>query len=54
MADEFQNAVAATPMSLETFPEMCALGPDMDIISCYAGHGHQDEALNDIRRHAGI
>ena len=44
----------ATPMTQEVHPEMCAIAPDMTIISCYSGHGGYEDALNDIKSHAGL
>ena len=44
----------ATPLTNEVYPEMCAIAPNLEIIKCYSGHGGYDEALNDIRIHAGL
>ena len=41
-------------MTQEVHPEMCAVSPEMRIISCYSGHGGYVNALNDIRAHAGL
>jgi hypothetical protein len=41
-------------MTQEVHPEMCALSPDLEIISCYYGHGGYEDALQDIRDHAGL
>lgn len=43
-----------TPMNGRTHPEMCALAPDMTIISCYSGHGGYESAMDDIKAHAGL
>ena len=43
----------ATPMR-NGHPEMCALTPDMEIISCYAGHNAYENCLDDIKEHAGL
>lgn len=53
-ADGSRNYANATPMTQEAHPEMCAVSPEMRIISCYAGHGGYENALNDIRVHAGL
>ena len=54
MADEFEDAVGVTPITLRAHPEMCALAPDMTILGCYTGHGAYEDALNEIREHADI
>ena len=55
LADGSETFKALTPMTQEVHPEMCALTPDMKILSCYSGHGSGVEAaLQDIRDHAGI
>ncbi len=46
--------VGATPMTGYSHPEVCALGPDMTILGCWAGHGTIDSAFDAIREHAGI
>jgi hypothetical protein len=53
-ADGTRQIKGATPMTQLTHPEMCALTPDLEIISCYSGHGGYDGALDDIRTHAGL
>ena len=53
MADGDKLLAAHTPMTQDRHPEMCALAPDMTIISCYAGHGGYDQALDAIMAHAG-
>jgi hypothetical protein len=53
-ADGSYAITAATPMTNITHPEMCALTPEMEIISCYSGHGSYENALDDIRAHAGL
>lgn len=52
MADNDRLIAGATPLNQQTHPEMCALGPDMTILSCYTGHGSYLTALDDIREHA--
>ena len=53
-ADGGGKIAEATPMSHVTHPEMCAFSPDFEIISCHAGHGGYEQALNDIKAHAGL
>lgn len=53
MADGDLNFVAVTPMTQESHPEVCAIAPDLRVISCYSGHGSYETALDDIRRRAG-
>lgn len=54
LADGNGSISDATPMTQFTHPEMCALTPELEIISCYSGHGGYDDALSDIRDHAGL
>jgi len=54
LADAQTLFASVTPMTQQVHPEMCALAPDMTIISCYSGHGGYEGALNDIRAHAGM
>ena len=54
MADGEGLISGATPMTQERHPELCALAPDMTIISCYHGHNGYNDALDDIKEHAGI
>ena len=53
-ADGTGKISGATPMTQLSHPEMCAFSPEFEIISCYAGHGGYEEALNDIKAHAGL
>ena len=53
-ADGDESIASATPISPQSHPQVCAIAPDMTIISCYAGHGEYVEALDDIEQHAGI
>ena len=39
-------------MTQNAHPELCAFTPDLEIISCYAGHGKIELAMQDIRDHA--
>ena len=54
LADGQKKSVQATPMTLNSHPEMCALAPDMTILGCYLGHGKHEAAFEDIRAHAGM
>ncbi len=54
MADGNGGIAGATPMTQFTHPEMCGLTPELEIISCYSGHGGYENALSDIRDHAGL
>ena len=54
MADGRFGLANVTPMTQQTHPEMCALAPDLTILSCYSGHGGYENALDDIRAHAGL
>jgi len=54
MADGTEQIKSNTPMTQERHPEMCALAPDMTLISCYSGHGGYDKALADIKLDAGL
>ena len=42
---------SVTPMTQRRHPEMCAIGPDMRIISCGAGHKSYKKLMDDIRGH---
>ena len=53
-ADGTGKMAQATPMTQAYHPEMCALTPELEIISCYHGHGGYEQALDDIRVHAGF
>ena len=54
MADGSGMIQHVTPMTQQVHPEMCALTPDFEVISCYNGHGAQEYALDDIEDHAGL
>ncbi|MEC7986613.1 MAG: hypothetical protein VX278_15710 [Myxococcota bacterium] len=43
----------ATPL-IQQNPEVCALSPEMEIISCYQGHNVYRQAMEDIKTHAGL
>lgn len=53
-ADGTGKLAGATPMTQQVHPEMCALTPELEIISCYNGHGGYEQALDDITVHAGL
>jgi hypothetical protein len=53
-ADGSGKLRASTPMTQNAHPEMCAVTPEFEIISCYAGHGGYESALDDIKAHAGL
>ena len=53
-ADGTFQIAGVTPMTQNTHPEMCALSPDLEVISCYSGHGGYFNALDDIKSHAGL
>ena len=54
MADGRFGLASITPMTQNTHPEMCSLAPDLSILGCYSGHGGYEDALDDIREHAGL
>ena len=35
-------------------PQMCALSDELEILGCYTGHGAYEDALDEIRDHAGL
>ena len=53
LADGESQLPAISPMN-EGHPEVCALSPEFEIISCYVGHGGHEQALADIRAHADL
>ena len=53
-ADGEGQLADVTPMTETAHPEMCAITPDFEIISCYTGHGGYEEALQDIKADAGL
>ena len=54
LADGARLLVGSTPMTQEYHPEMCAVTPEFEILSCYKGHGGYEQALVDIKVHAGL
>ena len=52
LADGTRTLATITPMTQNAHPELCALTPELAIISCYHGHGTIESALQDIRDHA--
>lgn len=53
-ADGNHIVADATPLTNNTHPEMCSLTPELEIIKCYSGHGGYEDALQDIKNHAGL
>ncbi len=54
LADSAGAFANATPMTQNAHPEVCAIAPDMTIISCGAGHKSFTSRLNDIKAYAGL
>ena len=52
LADGTYTLATLTPMTQNAHPELCAVTPELMIISCYTGHGTIHTALEDIRAHA--
>lgn len=46
--------VGATPLTNNSRPEMCVLSPDLEIVGCYTGYDGHENALNEIKNHAGL
>lgn len=42
------------PLDPTMHPQVCALTDAFEILSCYVGHGTYEDALDDIRDHAGL
>ena len=53
-ADNTNQYANVTPMTQKTHPELCAVTPAFEILSCYSGHNSYLTALDDIRAHAGL
>jgi hypothetical protein len=53
-ADGNKALVGVTPMTQQAHPQMCALAPDLEILKCFTGHGGYEDALDEIRTHAGL
>ena len=51
LADGVGAFKSVTPMTQLKHPEMCAITPDMRIISCASGHTSHFQLMNDIRAH---
>jgi hypothetical protein len=49
LADGGGKYASVTPMTQKRHPELCAVGPDMRIISCTAGHKSYKKLMEDIR-----
>lgn len=43
-----------TPLDPSSHPQICALTDELVILGCYNGHGTYEDALDDIREHAGL
>ena len=52
LADGVGAFANATPMTQSTHPEVCAVAPDMTLISCGSGHKSYLQRLQDIKSHA--
>ena len=53
-ADSKRKVATSTPMTQQSHPQMCALSPEFEILSCYTGHGKFTQALDAIKAHAGL
>jgi len=53
-ADGSFQIVGTTPMTQLSHPELCALSPEMEILSCHVGHNSYMDALDTIRSDAGL
>ena len=51
LADANGAYASVTPMTQRRHPELCAIAPDMRIISCAAGHKSYKKLMADIRGH---
>ena len=49
LTDAVGAYASVTPMTQRRHPELCAIGPDMRIISCGAGHKSYKRLMKDIR-----
>jgi hypothetical protein len=54
LADLAAESISAVPYSGTQLPGWCLLSPDMEIIDCKAGHGHNNWAFDTISAHAGL
>lgn len=52
LADGVGAFAGTTPMTQLAHPEMCAVAPDMTLISCGSGHKGYLQRLQDIKAHA--
>jgi hypothetical protein len=53
-ADNSKQISSTTPITQKTHPQMCGMTPEMVILDCYGGHNAYENALNDIKAHAGL
>ncbi len=53
-ADGNGKIAAHTPIDQTMNPQMCALSDEFEILGCLEGHGAYEEALDEIRNHAGL
>jgi len=44
---------AATPMTAEQHPELCVIGPNMELLECFSGHNKVEDGFSTIRAHVG-
>ena len=51
LADGVRAYAKVTPMTQRRHPELCAVAPDMRIISCGVGHRAYKRLMKDIRTH---
>ena len=51
LIDAVRAYASVTPMTQKRHPELCAIGPDMRIISCGSGHKAYKRLMGDIRTH---
>ena len=54
MADGSFTLAGATPMTQQTHPEQCILGPDMRILHCTSGHQRIPDLLDIIKQDAEL
>lgn len=53
-ADGNKQITSVTPITQQSHPQMCALSPEFEILKCFTGHGGYQDALNEIKTHAGL
>ena len=52
LADTGRAILDSTPWEADSLPGKCVLTPEMEILTCYTGHGN-DQALTAILDHWG-